>query len=161
MSYTILILIHIISMLLLLGVGGGSAFYKFMADRSGDIDIILHTNKLVVLADWLFTTPSAILQPLTGIWLIQTLGIAYTTPWLLISILLYLFSGTLWLVAVWLQIRMKNLAQEAKRTETILSKRYHSLVRQWIWLGIFSFVAMGSILVLMVMKPDIDILLSI
>ncbi len=161
MSYNTLILIHISSMLLLLGVGGGSAFYKFMADRSGDIDIILHTNKLVVLADWLFTTPSAILQPLTGIWLIQTLGLPYTTPWLLTSIVLYLFSGTLWLIAVWLQLRMKHLAQEAKENQTVLSEDYHRLVRQWIWLGIFSFMAMGSILVLMVVKPDMGILFSL
>jgi len=161
MSYSTLILIHIGSMLLLLGVGGGSAFYKFMADRSGDIDIILHTNKLVVLADWLFTTPSAILQPLTGIWLIQTLGLPYTTPWLLTSILLYLFSGTLWLIAVWLQLRMKHLAQEAKEKQTALPDKYHRLVRQWIWLGIFSFVAMGSILVLMVVKPNMGILFGL
>ena len=161
MSYNTLILIHISSMLLLLGVGGGSAFYKFMADRSGDIDIILHTNKLVVLADWLFTTPSAILQPLTGIWLIQTLGLPYATPWLLTSIVLYLFSGTLWLIAVWLQLRMKHLAQEAKENQTVLPEDYHRLVRQWIWLGIFSFMAMGSILVLMVVKPDMGILFSL
>ena len=161
MSYNTLILIHISSMLLLLGVGGGSAFYKFMADRSGDIDIILHTNKLVVLADWLFTTPSAILQPLTGIWLIQTLGLPYTTPWLLTSIVLYLFSGTLWLIAVWLQLRMKHLAQQAKENQIVLPEDYHRLVRQWIWLGIFSFMAMGSILVLMVVKPDMGILFSL
>jgi len=161
MSHTTLLLVHIASMLLLLGVGGGSAFYKFMADRSGDIDTILHTNKMVVLADWLFTTPSAVLQPLTGIWLMQILGLPYTTPWLLASIVLYLLSGTLWLVAVWLQIRMKHLAQEAKEKQTALGEDYHRLVRQWVWLGIFSFAAMGSILVLMVVKPNMGILFSL
>ena len=51
MTYNTLIAIHIISVILLLGVGGGSAFYKFMSDRSGNLEVIVHTNKIVVLAD--------------------------------------------------------------------------------------------------------------
>ena len=69
MSYELLLFLHIASLILLLGVGGGSAFYKFMSDKSGNLEVIVHTNKMVVLADWLFTTPSAILQPITGVML--------------------------------------------------------------------------------------------
>jgi hypothetical protein len=38
MSYELLLTLHIASVVLLLGVGGGSAFYKFMSDRSGKVD---------------------------------------------------------------------------------------------------------------------------
>ena len=154
MDYNLLILAHLASVVLLLGVGGGSAYYKFMADRTRDVEIIVHTNKMVVLADWLFTTPSVILQPVTGIILINGLNIKWQNEsWLSLSIALYIFSVLLWLVAVYLQIKMKNLAIEAKQNNALLDDNYYKLVWYWVLLGIFSFLAMGSIFYLMVYKP--------
>ena len=152
MTYNTLIAIHLISVVLLLGVGTGSAFYKFMADRSGNLEVILHTNKMVVLADWLFTTPSAILQPLTGVMLMNLMGVSLWTPWLLTSIILYIVAGVLWLVAIYLQIRMKNMALLAQQEERFLGEDYFRLVNYWIWLGVFSFFAMGGVFYLMVFK---------
>lgn len=155
MSYNTLILMHISSLVLLLGVGGGSAFYKFMADRSKNIEVIVHTNNMVVLADWFFTTPSAILQPVTGVMLANLMGIPLTTPWLLTSIILYVFAGVLWLVAVYLQICMKTIALEAQKEERGLDENYFRLLRYWIGLGIFSFMSMGIILYLMTNKNEL------
>ena len=150
MDYNTLIFIHIASVILLLGVGGGSAFYKFMADRSGNIEVIVHTNKMVVLADWLFTTPSAILQPVTGIMLINLMGYSWQTPWLLISIVLYVFAGVLWLVAVYLQIKMRDMALLAQKEKKFVGEAYFKLVKYWILLGVFSFFSMGVIFYLMI-----------
>ncbi|CAA6804083.1 MAG: Membrane protein [uncultured Sulfurovum sp.] len=152
MSYDFLIFTHIASAILLLGVGGGSAFYKFMADKSGNLEVIVHTNKMVVLADWLFTTPSAIVQPLTGVMLMNLLNISLWTPWLLASIVLYGFAGVLWLMALYLQLRMKEMAMDKQRKEEILGKDYSVLVKQWVTLGVFSFLAMAGVFVLMVFK---------
>ena len=152
MTYNTLIAIHLISVVLLLGVGTGSAFYKFMADRSGNLEVILHTNKMVVLADWLFTTPSAILQPLTGIMLMNLMGVSLWRPWLLMSIILYIVAGGLWLVAVYLQIRMKNMALLAQQEERFLGEEYFRLVNYWIWLGVFSFFSMSGVFYLMIFK---------
>lgn len=152
MSYEFLIFLHIASLILLLGVGGGSAFYKFMSDRSKNLEVIVHTNQMVVLADWLFTTPSAILQPLTGVMLMSMLKLSWKTPWLLASMVLYVFAGILWLVAVYLQIRMKNMAILAQKEKKKLGQEYFKLVNYWIVLGVFSFLAMAGIFVLMVFK---------
>jgi len=152
MDYNLLITIHLASVILLLGVGGGSAFYKFMADRSGNVEVIVHTNKMVVLADWLFTTPSAILQPLTGVMLMKLLNISFWTPWLLTAILLYAFASILWLIAVYLQLRMKKMALLAQKNEELLGKDYFTLVNYWIYLGVFSFFSMGGVFGLMVFK---------
>jgi len=152
MSYHLLLFIHIASVILLLGIGGGSAFYKFMADRSGNLEVIVHTNKMVVLADWLFTTPSVVLQPLTGFMLINIMEISWETSWLFISIILYIFSIILWLFAVYLQMKMKNLALETQQKNETLDNVYYKLVQYWIWLGVFSFSAMGTIFYLMVFK---------
>jgi uncharacterized membrane protein len=152
MSYDFLIFVHITSLILLLGVGGGSAFYKFMADRSGNIEVIVHTNKMVVLADWIFTIPSALLQPLTGVMLMNLLNISFWTPWLFGSIILYAFAGLLWLIAVYLQICMKRMAVKVQKEKGFLGENYFKLVKYWTVLGIFSFLAMAGILVLMVFK---------
>ena len=152
MSYNLLLFLHIASLILLLGVGGGSTFYKFMSDKSENLEVIVHTNKMVVLADWFFTTPSAILQPLTGMMLMNYLNLSWKTPWLLASMVLYIFAGILWLVAVYLQICMKNMALLAHKEEKQLGQEYFKLVNYWIALGVFSFLAMAGIFVLMVFK---------
>ena len=153
MSYQLWLSLHLVSVILLLGIGGGSAYYKFMADRSGNIDVIVHTNKMVVLADYIFTTPSVILQPVTGFMLMHTMGIAWDTSWLFYSIVLYLFSIVLWLYAVYLQIKMKSLSLEAQQTNEILSGSYFTLVKHWVWSGVFSAFAMGMVFYFMVFKP--------
>ncbi len=152
MEYTTLLFIHVTSVILLLGVGGGSAFYKFMSDRSKNVEVIVHTNKLVVLADWLFTTPSVILQPISGFMLMNLMGYSLDTSWLYISVMLYIFSTLLWLVAVYLQIRMKNIALLAQKEKRALDEVYFRLVNYWIALGVFSALAMGGIFYLMVFK---------
>lgn len=152
MTYNTLISIHIISVILLLGVGAGSAFYKFMSDRSGNLEVIVHTNKMVVLADWLFTTPSVILQPITGVMLVNTIGYSFNDFWLIMSVNLYVLAVFLWLVAVFLQVRMKNLSVTAQKENNSLGKDYSRLVNYWIVLGFFSFFFMAWIFYLMVFK---------
>ena len=150
MSFHLLLTIHIASVILLLGIGGGSAYYKFMADRSKNLELIVHTNKLVVLADWLFITPAVILQPLSGFMLMNLLGYPLKTPWLMSSILLYTFSIILWLIAVYLQIKMKELSISLHDKKRALTNEYFKLVKYWIWLGVFSSLAMSWIFILMI-----------
>ena len=153
MNHNILLTLHIISIIMLLGIGGGSAFYKFMADRSKNLALIVHTNKMVVLADWIFITPAVIIQPITGVMLANLMGYSFDTWWLLLSLNLYIFSLSLWLVAVWLQIWMKNMALNAEKEGKRLDRDYFLLVNYWIGLGVFSSLAMGWVFYLMVFKP--------
>ncbi|MGI4847661.1 MAG: DUF2269 family protein, partial [Janthinobacterium lividum] len=67
MLYSALKWLHILSAIVLFGTGIGIAFFKWSTDRSGDIRAIRSANERTVLADWLFTTPAFLLQPLTGI----------------------------------------------------------------------------------------------
>ena len=78
----------------LVGVGFGTAFYKWMVDRSGEVRAIAYMSRLVVLADWLFTTPAIILQPLTGLWMLQIAGFSLSSTWILATLLLASLSAT-------------------------------------------------------------------
>ncbi len=152
MSYTLIKTLHILSMVLLFGTGLGSAFYKWMADRSGQLAHIAVTNRHVVLADWWFTTPTVIFQPLSGLWLIGQLGLPLGTPWVAISLGLYVLAGACWLPVVWLQIRMRDLAATALADGKALPPAYWRMARAWFWLGIPAFSAMVLVVALMVFK---------
>lgn len=159
MTYVTLKTLHILSMVLLFGTGLGSAFYKWMADRSGNVAHIAVTNRHVVLADWLFTTPTVIFQPVSGWWLAHVLGIPLTTPWVAISLFLFFVAGACWLPVVWLQMRMRDIAADAAAQRSPLPAAYWRLARYWFWLGVPAFVAMVLVVALMVFKhiPGVEL----
>lgn len=155
MEYLILKWLHILSATLLYGTGLGSAFYKFMTDRTGNLAAIATTNRLVVLADWLFTTPTVILQPITGLWLAHIAGYPLSSSWLLLALLLYILAGACWLPVVVLQIRMRDAAAAALVQGQELGPVYAQQVRLWTWLGIPAFIALIAVYYLMVFKPTV------
>jgi len=152
MSFLAVKYLHILSMVLLFGTGLGSAFYKWMADRSRNLEHIAITNRNVVLADWVFTTPTVIFQPLSGIWLAYVMGLPLSTSWILISLVLYAIAGACWVPVVWLQIRMRRLSNEALENQTSLNDDYWRYARIWFWLGVPAFIAMVLVVFLMVFK---------
>ena len=152
MLYLSLKTLHILSMLLLFGTGLGSAFYKWMADRSGNLAHIAVTNRHVVLADWLFTTPTVIFQPISGLAMALLAGYSLRSDWIAISLALYVFAGACWLPVVWLQIRMQRLSAEALAQQTALPAAYWRMARCWFWLGLPAFTAMLLVVALMVFK---------
>jgi uncharacterized membrane protein len=152
MDYALIKTLHILSMVLLFGTGLGSAFYKWMADRSSQLPHIAITNRHVVLADWWFTTPTVIFQPLSGLWLIGQLGLPLSTPWVASSLALYALAGLCWLPVVWLQVRMRDLAACALADRTPLPAAYWRMARAWFWLGVPAFGAMVMVVALMVFK---------
>lgn len=152
MSYLALKYLHILSMVLLFGTGLGSAFYKWMADRSRNLQHIAITNRNVVLADWIFTTPTVIFQPVSGVWLAYLAGIPLSTDWISISLGLYVLAGICWVPVVWLQIRMSKLADEALENKSSLNEDYWRYARLWFWLGVPAFISMVLVVFLMVFK---------
>ncbi len=155
MTYLILKYFHIISAILLFGTGLGSAFYKWMADRSGNINHIAITNKNVVLADWLFTTPTVIFQPISGIWMASLVGLPLTTPWIMYSLVLYVLAGACWLPVVYLQIKMQKMSNYALENNNELPKQYWKFAKLWFVLGVPAFIAMVLVVLLMTLKSTI------
>lgn len=145
--------LHILSSVLLVGTGFGSAYYLYFANRSRDVAALAVLTRLVVRADWWFTTPTVILQPATGLALAYLAGWPLSTPWLLGSLALYAVAGLCWLPVVWLQLRMRAMAQRALQAQTDLPEPYWRCARWWAALGYPAFVAMIAVFYLMVAKP--------
>lgn len=153
--YLLLKTIHVLSAAVLFGTGLGIAFFMWRADRTGDVVTIAATARLVVLADWVFTAPAVIVQPATGLVLAFRAGYGLDEPWLLLSIGLYGLAGGCWLPVVWLQIRMKALAEAARDRDTPLPDAYRRAMRIWFALGWPAFGAVIAIFFLMVFRPDL------
>lgn len=151
--YDFLKLIHILSSVLMVGTGFGSAFYMFMANRSGNLHAQMFVSKLVVKADLWFTTPTVIIQPASGIAMMYLAGWQMDAKWLLWTYALYTLAALCWLPVVWLQIQMRNMAQQANAASTDLPAQFWRYARIWELLGYPAFVAMLLIYGLMVAKP--------
>ena len=152
MTYLYLKWIHILSAMLLLGTGLGSAFYAMRVNRSGNLHSIRFVLKNVILADWLFTVPPIVLLPVTGVWLMRINGYPFSTLWLWMSLVLFGIAGLCWIPAAILQYKMKALADQTPDKEQ-LPATYWKYERLWSILGAAAFPAMIAIFTLMIFKP--------
>lgn len=146
--------LHILSSTVLFGTGMGTAFQMVMAMRTRDARTIGNVAGAVVLADWLFTTPAGLIQPLSGLWLIHETGRSLTEPWLLLVYGLYVLAFLCWAPVVVLQQRIRDLAQEAAQAGRALPTKALRLYRIWFALGWPAFGALVWVFWLMVTKPD-------
>ena len=145
--------LHILSSVALVGTGFGTAYYLFFVNRSRSVAAQAVVTRLVVRADWWFTTPAILLQPATGWLLAHLAGWPLSTPWIGLSLALYVLAGACWLPVVWLQLRMAALAQQAMREDTDMPDLYWRYARCWEVLGYPAFAAMVVVFYLMVAKP--------
>ena len=156
-SYYILKWLHVIGATVLLGTGAGIAFFMMMANWSRDVRVIAGVARIVVIADYVFTTTAVIAQPVTGLLLARTAGYELTEGWILLSIGLYLFTGAFWLPVVWMQARMRSLAAAAAASGEALPTQYHRLFRWWFAFGFPAFTAVLIIFWLMITRPEINL----
>lgn len=145
--------IHILGSTVLFGTGLGTAFHMWRADRSGDLRVIAAAARQTVLADWLFTTPAVIIQPLTGFLLLFEAGYALDEGWVMLSLALYAVTGACWLPVVWLQIRVRDMALAALADGAELPPLYRRYMRLWFALGWPAFLSVIAIFTLMVFRP--------
>jgi uncharacterized membrane protein len=153
MEYVIVKWLHILSSTILFGTGIGSAFYMLFASLTRDARVSAVVVRFVVLADWIFTTPTMILQPLTGLYLIHLAGFPMTARWIMWSFVLYFIALACWLPVVWLQIKMKERARDAADRNLPLPDRYWRYLKWWVALGFPAFFAFLGVFYLMIAKP--------
>lgn len=151
--YVLVKIVHIVSATILFGTGLGTAFQMWMAHRGGDVRAIAAVAHNVVLADFFFTTPAILIQPLTGIILVRMTGTPAFAPWLMAAYALYLLAGLCWLPVVRMQLRIRDLTVDAAHHGTALGTDYHRLMRWWFALGWPAFAAVIAIFWLMVAQP--------
>ena len=152
-AYLLVKTIHILSSTILFGTGIGIAFFMLCSHFSKDIQAKLYAARMTVTADNCFTLPAAIIQPLSGAWLISQSGYNWSDYWIHSSLIIYILIGACWLPVVWIQNQIKKLYTECVNYQTPVPSRYRKLFRVWLLLGFPAFIGMISIFFLMVWKP--------
>jgi uncharacterized membrane protein len=153
MDYLSVKWLHILSSTVLFGAGIASAFYLLLATLGRDARAVATVSRYVVISDWVFTATTAVIQPLTGFWLMHLAGgIPWSTPWIAWSLGLYAFAIACWLPVVWIQLRLRDLSVQAAGAGVALPPAYGRLFLWWVGLGCLAFVAFVAIFYLMVAK---------
>ena len=152
-GYLLIKWLHILSAVLLLGTGTGTAFHLYRAHCRGDVAAIAQVTDSTVSADWWFTAPAILIQPVTGLLLVELTGRDYFASWLVLTWLLYAVAGLCWIAVVFVQYRLRSLATLAASAREPLPSRYYFLMRVWYLLGWPAFVSLLIVFGLMVFKP--------
>jgi uncharacterized membrane protein len=92
--------LHVVSSTVLFGTGFGIAFFFVRAQRTHNVAVIASVGRDIVLADAVFTAAAVIVQPVSGVALALIAGYPLSSPWLLLSIALYILVGACWLPVV-------------------------------------------------------------
>jgi len=145
--------LHILSSTFLFGTGVGTAFYLLFASRGRDVRVVAAVARLVVVADWIFTATTIVFQPLSGLYLAHRMGVPLTAPWLFWSIVLFVIAALCWLPVVWLQMRLRDMAQAAADAGQPLPLRYDGYLGIWAALGVPALFSFLAIFYLMTAKP--------
>lgn len=153
MLYLLIKFIHILSSTILFGTGIGTASVMVYGHYTQDTRVIAAISRYVVMADWIFTTTSGIIQPLTGVLMVLLVGYSFFTPWIIGSIVGYLIAACCWFPVVYLQIKMRDYAIKAHSTQTALPEAYYRCFRVWFCLGWPAFIALIVVFYLMTAKP--------
>jgi uncharacterized membrane protein len=148
--------LHVLSATALLGTGMGIAFFCWFGSRAalraGDIGALRVVLRYTVAADAVFTAPAVVLQLGSGAVLLNLNGWSWVSAWSLTVIGLFIFIGACWLPVVWIQLRLKRLAETAPMIAA-LPRAFAVLFRAWFLLGIPAFASVITMVFLMVAKP--------
>jgi uncharacterized membrane protein len=152
-AYLLVKWLHVAGAAVLLGTGIGIAFHLWIAVRGGNGVAIAAAARATVLADFVFTLPAIVLQPLTGIALASAMGYPLASPWIVASFALYLVAGACWIPVVFIQLRLRALAEKAALDGAPPGEEFHRLARRWFLLGWPAFIAVLAIFWLMIARP--------
>lgn len=145
--------LHILCSTILFGTGIGIAFFMFQSIFTKNIYEKSYAVRNTVFADYIFTLPAVVIQPLSGLALIHMGGYGWNDFWLSATYALYAIAGLCWIPVVWIQIQLKNMITESIQTDGDLPPRYYKLFRLWFLLGWPAFISLIVIFYLMVEKP--------
>ena len=152
--YVLVKWLHIAGAMIIVGTGLGTAFHFWITQRREATAAIAAAARSTVLADYLFTLPAVIIQPITGVALAWMAGYPLLSTWIVAAIALYIVAGACWIPVVFIQRRLRDIAEAAARAGTRPGPEFDRLVRRWTFLGWPAFIAMAAILWLMVARPS-------
>ena len=153
-NYFLLKFLHIIGGLIFVGNIIVTAFWKVMADRTREPNIVAFGQRLVNLTDFLFTSVGAFILLITGLMMANTFNEEILSiPWVAWGLGLFLASGLVWAFILFpVQVKQAWLVRSFIEGRQI-PDQYWRLGRIWIAFGILATLFPLFNVYFMVFKP--------
>jgi uncharacterized membrane protein len=145
--------LHILSSTILFGTGIGTASVMLYAYLQPEIKVKAAIYRYVVIADWVFTGSTGLIQIITGFLLVYLAHFPITMFWIMGGIIGYWITALCWFVVVYLQIQISKFATYSSDHQVPLPTKYYSYFRWWIFLGWPAFISLLFVFYCMIMKP--------
>lgn len=129
--------LHILGASLFLGNIIVSAFWKVLADRTGNYSVIRFATRLVNVTDTVFTGLGATLLLVTGHLLAGNYGGILSNDWILWSYVLFGLSGAIW-ISVLIPVQFKQAQMLRMSPTEEIPQAYYHLARVWSLAGILA-----------------------
>jgi uncharacterized membrane protein len=131
-----------------------TAFWKALADRTGEPRVIAFAQRLVTLTDWIFTAGGILLILVGAYGMAFVAGLdLHSQAWLIWGQVLFIASGVIWaLILIPTQIAQARQAHAFAAGGPIPDK-YWALNRRWLVGGIVATVLPLANLYFMIFKP--------
>ena len=156
MAYSVLKLIHIISVVIFLSNITTGLFWALRAHNSKDFNKISSTFQNITKSDNLFTVPSIIVITASGVFAaINGSFPLLRTGWIFWPIILFTLSGIIFTIYVApLQVKIRKFTSEKEYNETNWQE-YETLFKRWESWGLLALITPYAALAIMILKPGI------
>ncbi len=145
--------VHVLAAAAMFGTALGVALFMLLADRSGNVSVIAVTARFAVVVELMVMIPAVALQPISGFPLASAVGLALGEFWIVLSLLIYALVAAGWLAVLVLEIRIRDLTQEAVLAGVPLPEAYYGMFRLYTLLVWPTLAAMVAVFALMIWQP--------
>jgi uncharacterized membrane protein len=142
MLYAILAIkfVHLVAAAAMLGTWLGIALFMLRAHRSNNPSVVAVTARFAAGAEKWVMIAAVALQPISGFALAAAIGLSPLDEfWIVLSLALYVLVVAAWLVALRIEIRIRDMARQAALDNVPLSdadRRLFRLYAALTWPGI-------------------------
>ncbi len=145
--------VHVLAAAAMFGTALAVALFMVLADRSGNASVIAVTARFAVVVELMVMIPALALQPISGFPLASAVGLTLGEFWIMLSLLIYALIVAGWLAVLVLEIRIRDLTQEAVLAGLPLPEAYFGMFRLYTVLVWPTLAAMIVVFALMIWQP--------
>lgn len=149
--------IHVLAAAAMFGTWLGILGFMLLAHRSRNPSVVALVAQFVVRIELFVVATALALQPVSGFPLAWAIGLTPVNEfWIDVSLVLYGLVVAVWLAALRIEIRLRDLARDAALNRVALAGDYRRLFRIWFALAAMLLAAMVGLFLLMVWQPRLD-----
>ena len=149
--------VHVLAAAAMFGTWLGILGFMLPAYRSRNPSVVALVAQFAVRIELFVVAAALVLQPVSGFPLAWVIGLTpFNEFWIDVSLVLYGLVVAVWLVALRIEIRLRNLARDAALNRVALGGDYPRLFRIWFALAAILLAATVALILLMVWQPRLD-----